>query len=160
MSELLQAWTMPSSWFGKPWDGYYIAGFGRNRDSDVLENCNFDVAWEALSAVSERVEIVHEGHWAVGWIEWVAIPMDDSEAIKVACELNAAMADYPVLDEGRFSEAEWEEANRVWEKCYDAKERLQYIRDNRSQFEFHSFADILGCVRGKYFAGSASELLT
>lgn len=39
------------------------------------------------------------------------------------------------------------------------RERVEYIRKHRSQFEFRDFADMLGCVRGKYFAGYASELI-
>lgn len=56
---------------------------------------------------------------------------------------------------------EWqhEEAQRVWAKCYSEKERIEYIRKNRNQFEFHSIADIIGCVRGKYFLGYESELI-
>ena len=52
-----------------------------------------------------------------------------------------------------------EEANRVWTDCYDDTERVKYIRDNRSEFEFRDFADLMGCARGTYFAGYASELL-
>jgi hypothetical protein len=57
------------------------------------------------------------------------------------------------------SEVETEEANRVWESCYSDKKRIQYIRKHRSQFEFNSFAEMLGCCRGKFFNGYASELL-
>lgn len=31
--------------------------------------------------------------------------------------------------------------------------------NHREQFEFYTFAELLGCVRGKFFAGYASELL-
>jgi hypothetical protein len=33
------------------------------------------------------------------------------------------------------------------------------MREHRSQFDARSFADLLGCARGKYFLGYASELL-
>lgn len=57
------------------------------------------------------------------------------------------------------SEAEEEQAQEVWRDCYRPKARIEYIREHREQFEFRSFADMLGCVRGRYFAGYASELL-
>lgn len=56
--------------------------------------------------------------------------------------------------------AETEAAQEVWRTCYSDAERIDYIREHRSQFEFRSFADMLGCVRGRYFAGYASELLS
>jgi hypothetical protein len=64
------------------------------------------------------------------------------------------------LDESDFSEVEQEEANETWRNCYDVSERVKYIREHRSQFEFHDLGDMLGCVRGNYFAGYASELLS
>ena len=39
------------------------------------------------------------------------------------------------------------------------KRRINYIRENRSQFEFYNFEDLMCCVRGEYFAGYANELL-
>ena len=61
----------------------------------------------------------------------------------------ADLEDYPVLDESDFSEREYEEANSVWESCYNVKERIEYVRENRCQFEFNGFADMLACIRGK-----------
>lgn len=37
--------------------------------------------------------------------------------------------------------------------------RIKYIREHESQFEFRNWRDMLGCVRGKYFAGIPCELL-
>lgn len=59
-----------------------------------------------------------------------------------------------------LSKIETEEADRVWRDCYDISERIAYIKHNRNQFDFDSFADMLGCVRGSYFKGCASELLS
>ena len=54
---------------------------------------------------------------------------------------------------------EHEESQRVWRECYRTKDRLEYVRDHRDQFDFRSFAEMLACVRGHFFAGYASELL-
>jgi hypothetical protein len=70
-------------------------------------------------------------------------PADDQEHVCADCH----------------SEVELEEANRVWESCYNDRQRIAYMRDHRSQFEFQSFAEMLGCCRGKFFNGYASELL-
>lgn len=155
----LKLWTLPSNYVGELWPNTYGAGFGQSRDSDCLERSNFQVAWKAINAVSENAQIVREGHWAVGWVEWIAIPADDTEALKVADELCERVEGYPVLDDDHHGQLETEEANEVWSKSYNVAERIEYIRDYRNQFEFRSFADMLGCVRGKYFAGYASELI-
>jgi hypothetical protein len=51
------------------------------------------------------------------------------------------------------------EADRVWQDCYTDSGRIAYIRKHKDQFNFRSFADMLGCARGKYFGGYASEIL-
>jgi hypothetical protein len=65
-----------------------------------------------------------------------------------------------VLDEDDWSEREQEAADTIWRDCYDWHARIKYIREHRSQFEFHDYADMLGCVRSQYFVGYARELLS
>lgn len=65
------------------------------------------------------------------------------------------------------SEAEYEEACRVWADCYDARERLEYMREHWSEFEHchakyypkDAWRNLLDCVRGRVFYGYASELV-
>jgi len=155
----LKRWSMPPSYFGAVWPAYYGAGVGQSRDSDALERSNFVCMLLALGGESETVTVVRESHWAVGWVEWIAIHQDDAKALQIADEVQAALADYPVINEDHWSTLEQEDADLTWQNCYDPAGRIEYIRRNRSQFEFHDFSDLLGCVRGKYFAGYASELL-
>jgi hypothetical protein len=157
--ENLKRWTMPEYYFGEMWPLYYSSGVGQSRDSDALERSNFRCMLELLGGETETVVVVRENHWAVGWVEWIAIHQDDSAALREADKAKARLDTYPVLDDEDFSQTETDEANETWANCYDASERIEYIREHRSQFEFHGFADLLGCVRGKYFAGYASELL-
>jgi hypothetical protein len=157
--ENLTLWSTPDSWSGTPWDGYYVF-LGQNRDSDCLTRSNFRSALKALGGeVEGKVEVVREGHWACGWIEWIAVHESCVDALKCADEIAGALSDYPVVDESDFSELETEEANEVWERCYRDSSRVNYIREHRSQFDFSSLADLLACARGKYFCGYASELL-
>lgn len=157
--ENLTRWKRPDHYFGAEWPDYFGAGVGQHRDSDALTRSNFRVMLKELGGESDTVHIVREGHWAVGWIEWIAIHESDAKALEIADGLKASFEGYPVLSDDDFSELETEEANQVWADCYDAAERVAYIRKFRSQFEFHDFGDMLACVRGKYFAGYASELL-
>jgi hypothetical protein len=156
----LRRWTMPDSYFGATWPDYYRSGFGRSRDSSCLEESNFAVALRELGGESDTVVVVREGHWAVGWVEWIAIHQDDGRALEIADRLAEDVEDYPALDDNDWTEREMEEANTIWRDCYSVTERVAYIRRNRDQFDFHGFADLMGCVRGKYFAGYASDLLS
>lgn len=157
--ENLKRWSMPDSYFGETWPDYFSAGTGQHRDSDALTRSNFRCMLRALGGESETVRVIHEGHWAVGWVEWIAIHESDAKALETADEIAATLADYPVLDDEDFSRLEDEEAAEVWRNCYDASGRIDYVRRNRSQFEFRDFQDMIGCIRGNYFAGCASELL-
>lgn len=150
-----------------PLDGeqedWFIAPCSRNRDSDCLTESNWAVMLKCLKECDRETEedtyqIHRFGHWANGWFEIVVVK-PGTEAFKECERMEAALADYPILDESDFSEREHEAANLTWRDCYSIKQRIEYIEDHRSQFEFHSLADMMGCVRGKYFAGYASELL-
>ena len=130
----------------------------RNRDSDCLTESNWECALEQLGGESETVEIHRFGHWACGWWEALCVKAG-SEAEKIGAEIESALEAYPVLNDEHFSEKEQDEANQIWQSCYDEKERIEYIRENRSQFEFWGFSDLLQCVRGDFFGGYASELI-
>lgn len=154
----LKRWSMPDHYAGAEWPEYFVF-LGQHRDSDALTRSNFQCALEAVGGEGDTVRVVREGHWAVGWVEWIAIHESDAKSLEQADEIVAALSDYPVVNDDHFSETEAEEANETWRECYGPQDRITYIREHREQFEFHSLADMLGCVRGEYFAGYASELL-
>lgn len=159
----LKRWSHPPHYFGAVWPNHYSSGVGQSRDSDALERSNFECMLTAIGGESDVVTVVRESHWAVGWIEWIAIEADGSPesdaALQTADEIAERLENYPVINDEHLSEEEQNEANDIWRECYSPFERIEYIRENRSQFEFHDFADMLGCVRGRYFIGYASELL-
>ena len=165
--ETLELWELPSHYFGATWEGWYVFLF-RNRDSSIMETMNFDIAFERLKKVfnselsidgMESVQIIRESHWAVGWIEWIAIHSSDIEALKEADKINEKLKSYPCLNDDKLSELEDKEAQRVWKENYNTKERLEYIRENRNQFEFYNYSDLISNVRGNSFCGYASELI-
>lgn len=154
----LKFWTVPENYFGDVYPATYV-GLSRNRDSDDLTESNFATFLKELGGESETVQVIRESHWAVGWVEWIAIHQDDEKAVKRADELLAEIEAYPVLDEMDFSEREMESANYVWQNCYSVTERIGYIRSHRDQFNFHNLADLRAVIRGDYFSGYASELI-
>lgn len=156
----LKRWTHPDHYFGAVWPAYYSSGVGQSRDSDALERSNFACMLDALGGESETVIVVRESHWLVGWVEWIAIHQDDEKALEIADQIQTKLRDYPVISDDHYSQVEQEDADLTWKNCYDPQERIAYIRKHRSQFEFHDLRDMIGCVRGNYFAGYASELLS
>ena len=155
----LRRWTMPECYVGAVWPATYSAGVGQSRDSDALERSNFACMLRAIGGESDTVTVVRESHWAVGWVEWIAIHQDDSAALEIADEIKAGLDDYPVIDENDWSERESDDADETWKNCFNDSDRLAWIRDHRSEFEFRDYADLMGCMRGRYFAGYASSLL-
>lgn len=154
----LKLWTRPDCYAGAQWPEWFPV-IGQNRDSGALDRANFDATLKALGGQSETVLVIRESHWAVGWVEWIGVHQSDSVALRTADDIKGALEQYPVVDEFLFSEYEQTEANEVWLHCYRAAERVEYIRKHRAQFEFRGLADMLQCIRGKFFSGYSSELL-
>lgn len=148
--------------------GDWLVAYDTHRDAKTLERSNwncFSKALRDLPAVKAwpgddcPVTIERASHWAVGWIDYLLVNPACPEAIAEAERLLARLENYPILDEEDYSNEETAEANLVWLDCYRPAERVQYIREHRSQFDFHGFADLMACARGRYFAGYACELL-
>lgn len=126
----LTRWTMPDNYFGAAWPDYFGSGFGQHRDSDALVRSNFITALKALGGESETVIIVREGHWAVGWVEWIAIHQDNATALEIADGLKERESDYPVLDEQHFSDLEYTEAADYWAGM-SVRERASFLIHSR-----------------------------
>ena len=129
--ERLERWKMPECYFGAEWPEYYSSGVGRSRDSDCLEESNFHAMLAALGGESDTVRVVRESHWAVGWVEWIAIHESDEQSLRTADRLRQKLDDYPILNEDDFSEREYEECRRVWSDCYTARDRMRHLRNHR-----------------------------
>ena len=111
----LTRWTLPDSYYGAEWPEYFVF-LSQSRDSDALTRSNFECGLNALGGESETVQVVRERHWAVGWVEWIAIHESDTESLQRADEMLCALSDYPVLDESHFSELEHSEAESQWQQ--------------------------------------------
>lgn len=163
MKQLLKVVESPSGWdslanyAGDLPEPHWLCLLTRTRDSDELGESNFACALEQLGGESDDVQVFRYGHWACGWWEALCV-REGTEKCETAQQMHDALQDYPVLDEDDFSRREQESADMVW-RDFPAKERFEYVRTHRSQFEFHDFADMLNCMRGKYFSGYASELI-
>jgi len=134
----------------------WFVGLGRNRDSDCLEESNFQAALNSLGGEGESVEVHRFGHWACGWLEVMLVSPDKADELR---EIFGALDDYPVLDEDDYTDRRTRAAAEMWQDNYNEKERIAFIKAHAGSFEFRDFADLMGCVRGRYFGGDDNELL-
>lgn len=163
----VEKWTRPSNYVGATWHGYYSAGFGQSRDSSVTEASNFQFVQNALEALNTFVNegsrdeeptvvIVNESHWAVGWVQWIAIHESNVAALDKARELCERANNYPLLDEEDVSRREDEECEQVWRECFNPSERVRYFR--RHSYTATNFSDLLQAIRGGSWGHAANML--
>ncbi len=141
-------------------DGDYSDLFvllARTRDSDLLAESNWEVALEKLGGESESVVIHRYSHWLCGWLEYLCV-REGTPQYQLAEEMEESLDGYPVLDDEHYSNLESETADRLWKEDYSWRERVEHIRENLSDMSFHNFKDLLGCVRGHYYAGQPEFL--
>jgi hypothetical protein len=103
---------------------WIVAPVGRNRDSEVLSNVNFETALEMLGGESETVEVHRFGHWGPGWFEIILVSPERAQDVE---EIEGALENYPVLDESKLSEKENEEYYHNWTNagaCSDFRREL------------------------------------
>lgn len=105
----LTPWKHPPYYMGKDWTGWLVAPCGRSRDSDNAELSNWDAQLERIPE-SDTVKIVRENHWAVGWVEWLAIRPEDAAAVAEGEKIGDELEVYPLLDEDAYCQLEAEES--------------------------------------------------
>jgi len=130
--EAIERWTRPDSFLAWSDSWFYtdkaFVFLSRHRDSDLLTESNFECGLREIGGESDTVNVVRESHWAVGWVEWIAIHESDTKALAIADEILCALSDYPVVDEGDFSEREYEAAQDYWSDL-NISERVDLCRD-------------------------------
>jgi hypothetical protein len=96
-----------------------------HRDSDVLDRSNWQVITDdMLERFPDDCRIESASHWAVGWIEQLAVRVlredgpvfpaefnedDITEAFEAIYEWSDKLSDYPVADEEHYSKLEYDE---------------------------------------------------
>jgi len=95
---------------------WIVVPVGQNRDSNYLEESNFQTALDMLGEESDTVQVHRFGHWACGWYEIIIVDPGDNDRAIIAAEIMCALADYPILDDMDYSEREWNRASEYWEQ--------------------------------------------
>lgn len=88
--------------------GNLVVVLSRSRDSEILDESNFESALDMLGGESKNVKVERFGHWACGWFELILVDPKSKKHLKIAQKIHNELKDYPVLDESDYSEREWE----------------------------------------------------
>ena len=130
----LRRWSLPPHYFGARWDGWYVAPVTCNRDSDNVENSNWEYQLEYIPEGTHEIPEdqddkcspceVSERHFLCGWVSWYAIHETDADSLRLADELADRLDDYPVLNEDDLSKKEEEEAQFTWSRCLNLRDRI------------------------------------
>ena len=146
-------WERPDCWFGKPWEGWYVA-YARHRDSDPITECNYEIFLDKLKSLAkdvlvddtanaeqsyrtneedwtetETVFVVRESHWAVGWVEYIVVHPSNEKAVQLADKMLCDLEAYPILDDDLLTELEDEQIESWWEGM-SIRERVEWCQDN------------------------------
>lgn len=130
MYQHLKRWQCPRNFMIGPQDeavrldSYLI--LGRHRDSSLLGNINYIVMLEKLRQKEEELGGAQDetpwvwgdrdSHWACGWVECIYLRADaPPELLQYADDLLESLAQYPVLDEERYSAAQFNAVQDYWD---------------------------------------------
>lgn len=105
------------------WPNAEATGFVKHRDSQALERSNFDVISEDLRRTyPDDVDVMTMGHWGYGWVDRVVYNAEAVGVREAVDQWESALADYPVADEERFTEYEYDDTHYDGE-CYAEEPR-------------------------------------
>lgn len=139
-------WQTPDSYFGFDPVGHTCV-IAVNRDSDALARTNWDAACARIAEACDMSDIpehngspLHETpsayqweatHWAVGWIRYLMVRLDNVAGLAEADAIAKELDDYPALDEMAWSDLEHEEASDYWARA-SVRARLDILKASHS----------------------------
>lgn len=107
-----------------------------HRDSDNLEESNWDAMLELLGGESSTVYILRASHWGVGWVEYMCVSPRAWKKALIAGQALCSLDNYPVLDDEDFCRREFEE---------EMEEQQQIRQEHYNDFHFED--PVYGTVR-------------
>lgn len=107
---------------------WLVVPCSRTRDSDLLEESNFDTALELLGGESPTVEVVRFGHWGPGWFEIILVK-PGTKAEEIALLIEGELENYPALDEDDWCEREYLAIGEYWDNDLVLAEKVQLMHE-------------------------------
>lgn len=103
----LDRWKHADNYIGEEYSEYFT-GPARSRDSQALEESNFESALKLLGGEGASVIVARSGHWACGWVEQILVHRRARRKVCVLAQIRRDLEDYPILDEGDHYERQSE----------------------------------------------------
>ena len=106
-------------------ENWLVAPVTTNRDADLLIESNWEIFCKHLEenyAEYTDYQIHRFGHWGPGWFELILINPECASLVKYAEECESALSGYPVLDEGNYSQKQWEYCRKYITDNFDLSE--------------------------------------
>ena len=122
-------WEHANNYCGDEYPNYYII-YSKTRDSEALEKSNFDTIIKLFD--ENKIHYINPSfnHWLCGWVEVIMIHEKYVNDLNFAQEeIYNKLEDYPILDEGLFSEYEYEENTYYCNKCKKDTYHIEGICD-------------------------------
>lgn len=88
----------------------WLVFLSKTRDADLIEESNFEVALKVLGEIGgegKDYAIFRQSHWACGWLETIIINPKSETLVEKAVEMENDLEEYALLDDGDYSEREY-----------------------------------------------------
>jgi hypothetical protein len=114
-----------SDYIGKRFDDYYIL-YSHHRDSKIYEESNYHSLIKLCEKMGIKYIEINSNHWAVGWVEQIAIHEEDYLSIEKANDPLEQLKEYPLVDEADYE-------SRIDERREEIEKEIK--GDLKSKFE-------------------------
>ncbi|MEI6559695.1 MAG: hypothetical protein WCO00_14930 [Rhodospirillaceae bacterium] len=137
---------------------WLVVPTGRNRDSDLATNSNFDAALKLLGGEGDDVEVHRFRHYMCGWLEIVLV-RPETVAASVAEDIESRLERYPLLNEDDVGEREHDAYVENWKSwgAYDFVRCLLKRFPDLSEDEANTLDDADPEVLREFFQDSNSD---
>lgn len=111
----------------------YAVAYAQHRDSDTITRSNFRVILRAIGGEAaddhgDRVVVLRDRHWAVGWTEAIYVRLDAIAELETADRIVAGLEAYAIADEEDWSALEYDDAIAYWQGL-SLSERVRYCTE-------------------------------
>lgn len=110
----MERWQRSDDYIGEDYSKYFVLMTWRPNTWDRLGQSNYEFIKAELDAINANWLDANFGSWAFSFSS-ILIHKDDARAVELGNSLWEQMEAYPVLDDKRYSELQWEQAQDLWE---------------------------------------------
>ena len=138
-------WATPDSYFGYNPTGEYCV-YAITRDESIMGHVNFDMMKESLvrearfNKCEGSVYTWTAAHWGCGHVEYLMVKQNaHKKVLTLASEFLQALAEYPCLDDEKYSERQYDDIYAYW-KNETIEARIQWIHESTKTIDPNIFA--------------------